>query len=338
VDSTIGNSSQITVESEESYGEIEDWETKKDKIEDEVGEIRYISPTLTLPAFVDFDDNTESSVFRGFSLEEAEGIYGFEESVVEGDLPGEEEVMVGKAMGENLELQTGDTLEVFDFDGNRSEVVVSGFFDLKVASINESWVVSTLDTAQGVFERENTITALEMQIEDVFEADTFAADISTLLDDSQLEVSNWKEENEELLSGLQGQDVSSIMIQIFVVVAVVLGIASVLAISVIQRSKQIGILKAMGVNNRASSLIFLFQGLILGVIGGLLGIALGLGLSYAFMEFATGPEGEPIVEIALNYRFLAFSFLIAVAASTIAALIPARRSSKLEPIEVIRGG
>lgn len=338
VDSTIGNSSQITVESEESYGEIEDWETKKDKIEDEVGEIRYISPTLTLPAFVDFDDNTESSVFRGFSLEEAEGIYGFEESVVEGDLPGEEEVMVGKAMGENLELQTGDTLEVFDFDGNRSEVVVSGFFDLKVASINESWVVSTLDTAQGVFERENTITALEMQIEDVFEADTLAADISTLLDDSQLEVSNWKEENEELLSGLQGQDVSSIMIQIFVVVAVVLGIASVLAISVIQRSKQIGILKAMGVNNRASSLIFLFQGLILGVIGGLLGIALGLGLSYAFMEFATGPEGEPIVEIALNYRFLAFSFLIAVAASTIAALIPARRSSKLEPIEVIRGG
>ncbi len=319
VDSTIGNSSQITVESEESYGEIEDWETKKDKIEDEVGEIRYISPTLTLPAFVDFDDNTESSVFRGFSLEEAEDIYGFEESIVEGELPGEEEVIVGKTMGENLELQTGDTLEVFDFDGNRSEVIVSGFFDLKVASINESWVVGTLNTAQGVFERENTVTALEMQIEDVFEADTLATDISTLLDDPQLEVSNF-------------------MIQIFVVVAVVLGIASVLAISVIQRSKQIGILKAMGVNDRASSLIFLFQGLILGVIGGLLGIALGLGLSYAFMEFATGPEGEPIVEIALNYRFLAFSFLIAVAASTIAALIPARRSSKLEPIEVIRGG
>ncbi len=339
VDSTIGNSSQITVESEESYGEIDNWKTKEENINEKIEGILYTSPTLTLPAFVSIEEDTESSVFRGFRLEQADDIYGFKDSVVEGELPQEDgEVMVGKVMGDNLGLQIGDSLELFDFDGHSDEITVSGFFDLKVTSINESWVVSTLDTAQGVFDREDTITALEMQVDEVFEADSISTEIAAVLDHPQLEVSNWKEENEELLSGLQGQDISSIMIQIFVVVAVVLGIASVLAISVIQRSKQIGILKAMGVNDRDSSLIFLFQGLILGVLGGILGIGLGLGLSFAFMEFATGPEGEPIVEIALNYRFITLSFIIAILASTIAALIPARRSSKLEPIEVIRGG
>jgi lipoprotein-releasing system permease protein len=65
--------------------------------------------------------------------------------------------------------------------------------------------------------------------------------------------------NEELLSGLQGQSISSLMIQIFVVVSVVIGISSVLAIIVMQKSRQIGILKAMGIKDFDASLIFLFE-------------------------------------------------------------------------------
>jgi len=80
------------------------------------------------------------------------------------------------------------------------------------------------------------------------------------------------------------------MIQFFVVVSVVLGIASVLAISVLQKSKQIGILKAMGIKTRQSSLIFLFQGLILGLIGGILGLIIGLGLSISFTYFCGAPR------------------------------------------------
>ncbi len=76
--------------------------------------------------------------------------------------------------------------------------------------------------------------------------------------------------------------------------AVVLGIASVLAISVLQKSRQIGILKAMGVKDSTASFIFLSQGL-LGVIGSILGVLLGLLLAYSFTIFAVNPDGTPVV-------------------------------------------
>jgi lipoprotein-releasing system permease protein len=105
---------------------------------------------------------------------------------------------------------------------------------------------------------------------------------------------------------------------------------------VVQKSKQIGILKAMGIKDRTSSLIFLFQGLLLGVAGAILGVLLGLALAFAFTKFALNADGTPVVPLFIDPAFIALSALIAVIASTVAALIPARKSSKLDPIEVIR--
>lgn len=151
-----------------------------------------------------------------------------------------------------------------------------------------------------------------------------------------IRVDNWKNQNEQLLSGLQGQSISSIMIQVFVMISVILGIASVLAITVMQKSKQIGILKAMGITNRTSGYIFLFEGFVLGILGALLGIGLGLGLSVAFTKFALNTDGTPVVPLFINSSFITLSGAIAVIASMCAALIPAIRSSKLNPIDIIR--
>jgi lipoprotein-releasing system permease protein len=152
------------------------------------------------------------------------------------------------------------------------------------------------------------------------------------------QVTNWIENNEELLSGLQGQSISSIMIQVFVIVSVVIGIASVLAIIVMQKSKQIGILKAMGLRDSDASFIFLIEGFLLGVLGAFFGILLGLGLAVIFTKFAVTSDGSPVVPLFIDVKFIFLSTLIAIIASMTAALIPARKSSKLSVIEVIRNG
>ena len=176
-----------------------------------------------------------------------------------------------------------------------------------------------------------------MQTNDLFNADVIANTLSANLDNS-VKISNWKDDNAELLSGLNGQSVSSIMIQVFVLISVVLGIASVLAITVLQKSKQIAILKAMGIKDKDASLIFLFEGFLLGILGAIIGVLLGLSLSYLFSKFALNPDGTPIVQLYIDYKFIAFSALIAILSSTIAALIPAIRSSKLNLLEVIKNG
>jgi lipoprotein-releasing system permease protein len=95
-------------------------------------------------------------------------------------------------------------------------------------------------------------------------------------------------------------------------------------------------LKAMGIQNLDASLIFLFEGLILGVLGALFGVILGLGLATAFTTFALNADGSPVVPLFIDPTFIAVSALIAVLASLGASLIPARKSSKLSVIEVIR--
>jgi lipoprotein-releasing system permease protein len=166
--------------------------------------------------------------------------------------------------------------------------------------------------------------------------DEIAAKITTALGNDNIKVDNWKAQNEQLLSGLQGQSISSIMIQVFVLISVVLGIASVLVITVIQKSRQIGILKAMGIKNSSTSYIFLFEGLILGFFGAILGILFGLGLAFAFTKFALNPDGTPVIALYISYPFIAISGLIAIGSSILAALMPAIRSSKLNPIDIIR--
>ena len=132
-----------------------------------------------------------------------------------------------------------------------------------------------------------------MLFRSVFGADALAARIR---DRTGLDARSWMEQNGDLLTGLRSQSMSSLMIQVFVVLAVALGIASVLAVSVVQKAREIGILRATGTPSRTVTQIFLVQGAVLGGIGSLVGIALGSGLALFFASVARNPDGSPLLD------------------------------------------
>ena len=339
VETTIGNSSQITVSAQEEEGLISEYEPMIKDIENADGRIEFVSPVLDNPSFLATDEKNQSLLVRGMEASGADNIYSLSEYITEGSFEkGENKVLLGIALKEEYDLQKDDMINLITPDKRTVECKVSGFFDLQVASINESWCITTLENAQEIFGTGDEISSIEMQMydENVFEADEAATKITKKLDDDSIVVTDWKTENQSLLSGLRGQSISSLMIQIFVMISVVLGISSILAITVMQKSRQIGILKAMGINNGKASLIFLTEGLILGVFGAIAGVLMGLGLSYAFSTFALNADGTPVVDLYIDKGFIALSGCIAVAACLIASLIPARRSSKLNPIDIIR--
>lgn len=338
VDTTIGSQSQITVTGTKEEERIADYASVIDTIQNETEGVEHVSPVAEGQALIHYADDNYSIFLRGLDFAESEGIYGIEERLTEGVLPAaENEILIGKNLLEDTEMTIGEEVEILTNVGEPQTAVVTGVFDLENANLNSTWILSTMETAQMLFDYGEEATSIEMQVTDVFAADQIAQQIREVLSD-KVEVSNWKDDNQALLSGLEGQSYSSYMIQIFVMISVLLGIASVLAITVVQKSRQIGILKAMGIRDGASSLIFLFQGMLLGIAGAVLGIALGLGLTYAFSTFALNPDGTPIVPLYINPNFIALSAAFAIVVSTLASLIPARKSSKLDPIEVIRNG
>ncbi len=337
IDKTVGNSSQVTLSSDTSDRLISDYDSIVDNIKESDSRIKDVSVVSDSPALIKTDLKTYSVLVRGMNIDDSDKIYDLKDSIYEGKVPNNKfETLVGKDLKEELNLNLNDKIDLITNSGDLKTLIVTGFYDLKVASINKAWLITDLSSAKELFSTGDKITGIEMQVTDVFKADEIATVIGSNLNRSDIKVDNWKNQNASLLSGLNGQSISSYMIQVFVMVSVILGIASVLIITVVQKSKQIGILKAMGIKDSQSSLIFLFEGFLLGLMGAILGVALGLGLSFIFTKFALNPDGTPVVELYINYNFIIISAFIALIASTLAALIPARGSSKLNPIEVIR--
>lgn len=338
VDRTIGESPHITIMSSTDISTMRDWEILVKEI-GRIDQIKATAVSASANAFIEDGNRNRPIIVRGFNFDSLDSIYNIRESLYEGrPYQSAREVLIGKDLREALEVDIGDKLVVKTPDGKETIFIISGFYDLGVASINEAWILTNLKTTQRIFNFGNRITSIEMTVKDVFAADTTARKIEKLLDNDDIKVNNWKEQNEELLSGLEGQRMSSIVIQVVIIASVVIAISSVLAITVLQKSREIGILKAMGIKDLATSLIFIYEGFLVGLIGATLGVILGLGLLYGFNASTTSAGGVAIVDLYIEYDFILTSWFIGLAASTFAGILPARKSLKLSPVEVIREG
>lgn len=340
VDTTIGKSSHITYLAKEKNTAIKNAMDLEQTVKNSIASYTAVSPTVSNGAFLKTGSSTEQVLIRGFDFEKANKIYKFDKALTSGRLPKNAgEVILGVDLTKDFNIALDSNIDLVTPAGKSYQAKVVGLFDFKVAAINKTWVVSTIDYARKIFSwGEDEISSLEIQLAKPFDADIITTELINSNKNDSIKIENWKEQNAQLLSGLSGQSTSSYMIQVFVLISVVLGIASVLAISVLQKSKQIGILKAMGIQDRTASWIFLFQGIILGVLGGAFGIGIGFGLLYSFTTFALKPDGTPVVPILIDIRFIAISGGIAVLSSTLASIFPARKSKKLSPIEVIKNG
>lgn len=337
---TIGSSSQITITSENKEDKlIKDYGNIVEDIKSNEGNtITDLLTILDTPALVNNGDSNESILVRGLNYSEDNDIYDIKNKITEGEFPTNNgDVLIGKGISDSLNLNIGDEFTLITSNNNETLVKVSGIVDMQVKTLNDSWVLTSLESAQNLFNQYNSITTIEMKIDmdKIFDADAIAANISTYIPES-LNITNWKEDNGSLLDALSGQKSSSLTIQVFIIISVTMSIAGVLAISVLQKSKQIGILKAMGIKNKAAASIFLLQGLIFGVIGTTIGTALGITLFKIFNIVVKTSDGSPLVPGNMYFGFIAISILLSIAASIIAAGVAARKSLKLDPMDIIR--
>ncbi|MBN1152619.1 MAG: ABC transporter permease [Dehalococcoidia bacterium] len=337
VDQTVGNSPQVTIRSSEENVTISRWEEMVTAV-DALSSVRNVGVSASANAFVSKGNDSVPVLCRGLSPTAIDEIYGISAEIYEGgNIQATGEVLIGRTLSEKLGLSVDDRLQMGTPAGTLVEYRVVGLYDLGVAAIDGSWVVTNLRTAQSLFGFGDRITSIEVTVNDVFQADIVAADVIGLLNSDGLEVTDWKSENGQLLSALQSQSMSNTIIQAVIIVSVAIAIASLLSVNVLQKRRQLGILKAMGIKDGTASLIFVFQGLLIGFLASVAGIVLGLGLLYSFTVFAT-PGGESIIEFVVPPVFVLRSLAISIFAAALAGLVPASRSLRLNPIDVIREG
>lgn len=277
---------------------------------------------------------SRSVALLGIDFDGYDRIVALRDKVVQGAArvaPGE--ALIGEQLAQDLGLGVGDRFVIRTGNGLAETLKVAGLYDLGNRDLNRRNVYVTLTLAQSLLGVPGGATQVYATVADLFGADRTARELTRRLG---IEVESWMESNAQLLSALNAQTVSTGLIRGFTAVVVMLGIASVLVVSVVQKSKEIGILRAMGATRAQMTRVFLVQGALVGLAGSVAGLALAALLLWLFSTFVRGSDGLPLFVIGLNWRLALTVPLVATLAGVVAAVAPARRAARLDPAQAIR--
>ena len=295
-----------------------------------------VEPTIAGPAMAVRGDGASSVAVRGIDLPGYLDVVDLAAFLKTGRLDLDSfHAVIGTELARYLGVGVGDRMRLRVGSDLGGVYTITGILDFGNKDLNQRWVFVSLRAAQSMFGLAGGVSTLEVRGAQIYDAEPLAETIAArtgLLADS------WMRTNEQLLIGLRSQSASSRLIQTFVILAVALGIASVLAVSVVQKSREIGILRATGTRRVQVMRIFLLEGAILGLVGSLGGILLGSVLARIFAGIARNPDGSPTFPVALTAALYIRSAAVALAVGITAALLPARRAARMRPADIIRYG
>ena len=333
VDQTIGSSSQVTVQAKTQGGAVEYTSQVKDAIAAQ-SQITTQVPVLQFSAILKQGADTVPLQLTGGDLAQLDTIYDISGKVVDGtaSLSGSD-IVVGQDLADKYGLKPGQTVTLVQPDGKPLSETVSAIIDFGSSQANSSLGFTSAAVARQVLGyTDQQFSQIQTQVKNVFDSVSVADGLQAESAMKDLKVTEWQAQNKDLLTALQSQSSSSYTIQFFVLIAVALGIASTLAISAVQKTRQIGILKAMGMRDRQAGRIFLWQAAILGLCGSGAGVIVGVVLVTLFSA------ANSSFTFSAKPGFTIISFAVGVLVALASSLIPSRRTSKLDPIEVIQGG
>lgn len=293
-----------------------------------------VSPLVSGAGLASHGNAQRAVVVMGIRPELFEAVIPLRARIVAGALSVEGEgVVVGARLAEELGVSLGERLRVEAGKGRTQLLRIEGIFDLGNRDVNGRWLVVSMRNAQNLLDLSGGVSHLEVRVREVFQADTVASRIARA---TGLTADSWIQLNAQLMTALRSQSSSSNLIQVFVLLAVAMGIASVLVVSVIQKSREIGILRAMGASRDLILQVFLLEGGLVGFVGSLLGSVLGALLARLFAGLATNPDGSPTFPVDLSVSRFAAAVAIATMTGLLSALSPARRAARLDPAVAIR--
>lgn len=292
-----------------------------------------VSPMVSGAGLALRGEASQAIALMGVELERYQRIVNLREKIVVGRwglAPGE--AMIGVELASDLGVRPGDRFTI-DTGSVTEPVRVTALLDMGVKDLNRRTVVIPLRSAQNLLGVPGGATVLDLKVADVWTAETLAQQLRQRYD---YDIESWQATNAQLVSALNAQSISTAVIRGVVLIVVVLGIASVLVVSVVQKRKEIGILRAMGTTQAQVLRMFLLQGAVVGALGSVGGVLLAAVLVQLFTFFARDAAGGALFEIHLSGVDALSAALTATVCGVLAAVIPARSAARLDPAQAIR--
>lgn len=307
---------------------ISNWQDVRDAL-DEQPQLLAVSPLVSGPAMARRGVARMSVALLGIEPERYEKIIPVSHDLIAGRFDvSAGNAVVGSELAKDLGLGIGDKLRLDAGEGREAIVMVTGIFELGVQELDSRYVYLDLKQTQSLLDLPGGVTVIDTTVREIFQAQVIAERLARL---TGLQAESWMATNGQLLNALRSQSMTTQMIRIFVGLSVAFGIASVLAVSVVQRTREIGILRAMGSPRRQILRVFLVQGGLLGLVGSGFGGLVGWSLIQVFNIF-----GPKLFIINVDASLVPIAMAVATVTGVLAAAAPARRAARYDPAVAIR--
>ncbi|SHG77125.1 lipoprotein-releasing system permease protein [Marinomonas polaris DSM 16579] len=249
---------------------IDQWQSIMVQIS-EIPDVLVVSPAAKGSALVVRGNTSQAISINGVKPDLYFQIIDMTDKMVSGtmDLTGSD-ILIGIELASDLGVSLGDKIRVTMATGADNTLTITGIFDFGNKTANSQTTYVALRTAQSLLGMVGSVSVLDVNVKDIYAAETIAQRIEA---STGVQADSWIKNNAQLFTSLGAQQSSNTVIRLFVALSVALGIASVLVVSVVQKSREIGILRAMGITRGQILRTFLLQGGLLGLCGSIIGTA-----------------------------------------------------------------
>ena len=302
----------------------------------------FASPALTGQALVSFAGKDLGITLNGMVPAEIKTVSTIEKYMVEGTVddllsnPGG--MIIGQELARKLALTKGENVTVSSSSGQVRTFKILGIFRTGRASYDSNQAFTVLKRVQALLNRPNRINNIIVRIADPYQARNVAADIESRIGYKSL---SWQEASEDIMNALAIRNTIMYTVVSAVLIVAAFGIYNVISTVVMEKQRDISILKSMGFYARDIKSIFLIQGMLLGVTGCLIGLPLGASLMSGLMQIHLKPPGgTEVIQMPVDWgwRQFAIAAAFAMTAAVLAALLPARKAAHVQPMDILRGG
>ncbi len=313
---------------------IDQWQAVAEQIR-AMPEVLVVSPVAGGSALVLRGSVSRSISLSGIQPELYFRIIDLNDKLVRGTtrLTGSD-ILIGTELASDLGLDVSDKLRVTTAGGASSSLTITGIFDLGNKGANSRNVFMALHTAQSLLGLPGGVTSMEVNVRDVYGAEGVAQRITRA---TGVEADSWIKTSAQFFAAISAQTTANTAIRFFVALSVAFGIASVLVVVVVQKSREIGILRAMGISQGQILRVFLLQGGLLGLGGSVLGCSIGAAALVLWQRYARNADGTPLFPLVFDPSLFSAALLLATLTGLLAAFAPALRAARLDPVVAIRG-
>jgi lipoprotein-releasing system permease protein len=313
---------------------IDQWQKIRVTIE-ALRDVIAVTPVVSGPGFTLRGDANKAVTLTGIEPETYLRVIALGEKIVAGRIVlGTNDVVIGTELSKDLGAAVGDKLRLTTANGASATLNVVALFDFGNKGVNERNVYVALRMAQNLLDLVGGASSLEVKVRDPFEAERIA---QTIQAQTGQQADSWITTNAQFFTAMAAQTLSNTLIRFFVGLTAALGIASVLVVSVVQKTREIGILRAMGTSREQVLRLFLIQGGLMGLAGSLFGSALGFAFLMVWRGVARNPDGTQMFIVEVDPMLFAVAAAGATLVGVLAAAIPARRAAHVDPVVAIRG-